>query len=245
MVTLPCLRRPPVWPWAILDAAGGDPVVRRQRAELDRLVVAVRARAGGRPIGVLSYTITSAFPMVNSAGVRLASRFPHLWHLGAVYWDAIKGKPPLRYHSVAEMSPVERYFLNAVREDLTEGQPRLLIVLRPARDVPKNGLRRLHYVEYLDRDPELAAFLSDYRLAEREGEYLLYERGGRNVDGPGPPPSPAPGTQDIVRPKLKDVRLGQLDPESVIGLVVFAGWWVLLVVAERRQRRPARAGGGT
>src|SRR6185503_19181609 len=71
--------------WAVLDIAGADRVVRQQKEELACLVGAVKARAGGRPVGVLSYTIASAFPLVNYAGVDLASRFPHLWPLAATY----------------------------------------------------------------------------------------------------------------------------------------------------------------
>src|SRR4029077_15530714 len=144
--------------------------------ELAELVRAVRAGAGGRAVGVLSYTMESSFPLVNYAGVELASRFPCMWPLAVSYWDPIEAGGPLRYHAVGEMAPVERYFLNAVREDLTTAQPRLLLVLRPARDAAINGQRRLHYVQYFGRDPELAALLAQYRLAGRQGEYLLYER---------------------------------------------------------------------
>ena len=220
--------------WALLEVAGGDAAERRQRAELAELARAVRAGAGGRAVGVLSYTMESSFPLVNYAGVELASRFPCMWPLAVSYWDPIETGGPLRYHAVGEMTPVERYFLNAVREDLTAAQPRLLLVLRPARDAAINGQRRLHYVQYLGRDPELAALLAQYRLAGRQGEYLLYERREAGAAGIDPPPSAAPGTQDVIRTELKDVRVAYLDRESVVGLVVFVACWVLLAVADRR-----------
>ncbi|HLQ21621.1 MAG TPA: hypothetical protein VK132_00340, partial [Gemmatimonadales bacterium] len=67
--------------WALLEVAGGDAAEQRQRAELAELVRAVRERAGGRSVGVLSYTMVSSFPLVNYAGVGFASRFPSMWPL--------------------------------------------------------------------------------------------------------------------------------------------------------------------
>jgi hypothetical protein len=63
---------------AMLAVAGGGPADRRAQAEFLDLVDLVRERAAGEPIGVLSYNIRSAFPLVNYAGVPLTSRFPHL-----------------------------------------------------------------------------------------------------------------------------------------------------------------------
>ncbi len=220
--------------WAVLELAGGDAGERHQRVELAELVRAVQARAAGRPVGVLSYTIESAFPLVNYAGVGLASRFPCMWLLAVSYWDQLKTGGRLQYHALGEMTPVERYFLNAVREDLTTAQPRLLVVLRPARDAAVNGQRRLHYIQYFGRDPVLAALLSEYRLTDRQGEYLLYER-REAAPASADPPSTAPGTQDVIRTELKDVGLGRLDRESVIGLAVFAVCWVLMAARDRRR----------
>lgn len=221
--------------WSMLEVAGGDAVEHRQRAELADLVRAVRVRAGGRPIGVLSYTIESSFPLANFAGVELASRFPSMWALAVSYWDPIETGGPLQYHTVGEMAPVERYFLNAVRADLTTAQPKLLLVLRPARDAAMNGQRRLHYVQYFGRDPELAALLAQYRLAGRKGEYLLYERREAGGAGSAPPLSPAPGTQDVIRTEPNDVRLGHLDRDSVVGLTVFVACWALMAARDRRR----------
>jgi hypothetical protein len=226
--------------WTGFEAAGGGAQSRKQRAELLDLVDAVRANAGGRPVGVLSYTIESAFPLANYAGVRLASRFPGLWPFAASYWDSIKAGGTVHYHAIGEMPPFERYFFGAVREDLLAAQPRLLVMLRPARDAPANGLRRLHYVQYFGRDPELAAFLSRYGLLTEKGEYLLYQRLDSEAGLVLPPPSGAPGALDAQpAPKLGEIGLGNLDRESVAGLGVFVIYWALASAADRRRRRIA------
>ena len=219
----------------ILDAAGGDAGQRRQRVALAELVRAVRTRAEGRPVGILSYTTESAFPLVNLAHVNLASRFPGFWLLPATYWDAIVTGGPLRYHAVEEMAPAEHYFLNAVREDLIAAQPDLLLILRPARDAPMNRQRRVQYIRYFDRDPKLAALLGQYRFAGREGEYLLYERAEAGSASSGPPPSAAPGTLDVSRMQLADLRLSSLDPEFLTGLALLLVCWVSIAGLDRRR----------
>jgi len=222
--------------WAGFQATGGGTEGRRQRAALFDLVEAVRARAAGRPVGVLSYTIDSAFPLVNYAGVSLALRFPGLWPFAASYWDSLKSGGPLRYHALTEMVPFERYFFDAVRDDLLAAQPKLILILRPARDAAMNGQRRLHYVQYFGRDPELKAFLTRYQLVAQKGEYLIYERGESDASRLGLAPSAEPAILDARRgPELREVRLGHLDPESVVGLGVFIVCWTLIAVADRRR----------
>jgi len=223
------------------QATGGGAEGRRQRAALFDLVDAVRARAAGRPVGVLSYTIDSAFPLVNYAGVSLALRFPGLWPFAASYWDSLKSGGPLRYHAPTEMAPFEQYFFKAVRDDLLAAQPQLILMLRPARDAPMNGQRRLHYIQYFSRDPALGALLARYELVAQKGEYLMYERAETEGGRAGPAPSAAPAVLDAQRgPELREIRLGQLDPESVGGLGVFVICWTLMAVADRR--RAARGG---
>lgn len=220
---------------AARDAAGLNPRPRGQWAELDQMVAAVRSRAGGRPVGVFSYTTGSAFPLVNYAGVGLASRFPSFWAVAALYWDAIATGGPLRYRAVGEMGPGERYLVDAVREDLTAARPGLLIVLRPGRDAAVNGQRRLNFVEYFDRDPQLAALLARYHLAARIGEYLLYERGAADPAASGPPPSAMVGTLDVGQTRLTDLRVGSLEGEWLFGVAVFAAAWTALAFSERRR----------
>ena len=100
-----------------------------------------------------------------------------------------------------------------------------------------NGQRRLNFVQFLDRDPQLAALLARYRLAARIGEYLLYERGETGPASSGPPPSAVVGTLDVGRPRLADLRFGSLDGEWLFGVAVFVAAWVALAIGERR--RPA------
>jgi hypothetical protein len=218
---------------------------RKQQAELLDLVAAVRARAGGRPVGVLSYTIESAFPLMNYAEVPLAMRFPGLWPFAASYWDSIASGGALRYHTVGQMPPAERYFFGAVQEDLLAAQPKLLLMLRPARDAAANGLRRLHYMQYFGRDPKLAVFFSRFELVGQKGEYLLYQRRESALGPVRPAPSAAPATLDArPAPELRDIGLGQLDPESLFGLGVFVISW-MVGGAVRRRRRLADGVGGT
>ncbi len=219
----------------LVDIAGGSPADRRARAELDDLVGFVRARAEGRPVGVLSYHIAAAFPLVNYAGVRLASRFPHLWLLPVSYEDSLDAGGALAYRAPAEMQPPERYLWDAVREDLTESQPNIILVLRPARDIARNGLRRLHYIQYFGRDPELAALFRRYQLVAEKGEYDVYQKLANGARRVGPTPSAAPGTLDVLRPQLREVRIQILEPGFLIGLVVFATLWAVSVVLDRRR----------
>jgi len=227
----------------VFEATHASAGKRKQQADLLELVSAVRARAGGRPVGVLSYTIESAFPLVNYAEVPLATRFPALWPFAASYWDSIASGGAIHYHLVGEMPPPERYFFGAVREDLLAARPNLLLMLRPARDAAANGLRRLHYVQYFGRDPELAALFSRYELVEQKGEHLLYRRRESASDPVGPAPSAAPGTLDAKpAPQLGEIGLGQVDPEWLLGLGIF----VISLMAEgavRRRRRADELGG--
>ena len=221
----------------MLDIAGGSPADRRARADLKGLAGFVLTHADGRPVGVLSYHIAGAFPLVNYAGVRLASRFPHLWLLPASYADSLDTGGALVYHAPAEMNPAERYLWDSVREDLTESKPNLILVLRPARDIPRNGLRRLHYIEYFGRDPDLAALFRRYQLVAQRGEYEVYERVGDRARRVGAAPSAAPGTLDVLRPQLREVRIQILEPAFLVGMAVFAGVWVLSLLLDHRGRR--------
>jgi len=220
---------------AIVDVAGGSPADRRARAQLEDLAGFVRAHAGERPVAVLSYHIAAAFPLVNYAGVSLASRFPHLWLFPASYWDALEADGPLVYHPVAQMRPPERYLWDAVHEDLLQAQPGLILVLRPARDVARNGLRRLNYIRYFERDPALATLFSRYQLLATKGEYDVYARLPDGAARTAPPPSSAPGRLDVLHTQLSEVRLDIVDHEFVAGVLVFWLVWIISLVVNRRE----------
>jgi hypothetical protein len=205
-----------------VEAAGGSPSARRERAEFLALANEVRERAKGHSIGVFSYNIRSAFPLVNYAGVPLASRFPHWWLFPTSYWSQLHEEGPVRYRRLSEMDARERYFFEATRQDLLSADPRVILVLRPARDLARNGLRRLHYVAYLSRDPALATFLAQFRLVGIRGEYELYERVAAGAPHLGPPPSSAPGVGDARLARVTEFQLGLLDGETIAGMMVFA-----------------------
>jgi hypothetical protein len=221
----------------LVDITGGTPADRRARAELDDLAGFLRAHAEGRPVGILSYHIAAAFPLVNYAGVRLASRFPHLWLLAVSYEDSLDAGGTLAYRKPGEMQPPEKYLWDAVRQDLTEAQPNVFLVLRPARDAARNGLRRLQYIQYFGRDPELGALFRRYQLVAEKGEYDVYQRVADGAKRIGPTPSVAPGTLDVLRPQLREVRIQILDPGFLAGMLVFAAVWALSLVVDRRGAR--------
>ncbi|MGH2404566.1 MAG: hypothetical protein ACRDGN_08880, partial [bacterium] len=219
---------------ATLTALGVlTPAQRRVREEVFELADFVRARAGGQPVGVLSYHIASAFPMVSYAGVTLASRFPHLWLLPASYWREFGKEGPLRYHRAEVMPPQERYLNQAVREDLLRARPRLLLVMRPARDVKTNYLRRIHYIEYFGRDPELNRFFGDYQRVAVKGEYDVYERLGPAGKRVGDPPSRTAGSLDVKSPER--LRLAVISQDFTAGLSIFVMLWIFTAYRERRR----------
>jgi hypothetical protein len=225
----------------VLVLLGGTPAESRARAEFLELVQLVRERAHGEPVAVLSYHIGSAFPLVNYAGVRLASRFPHWWLFPVSYWDALSGEAPIRYRPPGAMSEPERYFFESVKADLLGMQPRLLLLLRPARDVPMNGLRRLHYIRYLQQDPALASFLGGYGFLAERGGYDLYERSVSGDVPAGTAPSAAPGFQDARYAQVAEFRFGVLDGEMIAGILVALGFALWSAVRQRRAApQPAR-----
>jgi hypothetical protein len=194
----------------------GDAAREAEQRQLDELVGAVRRHVPpGGSLYALSYTIGSGFPLVNYSGVRWASRFPHLWIIEAAYQDQLYSPAPIRFHSRQEMGPAERYLNDAVLQDLAHYRPDVLLVLRHARDVPQNSLRRLDYLAYFERDPSIARQLQQYRLAEEVGQYLVYVR-ARSPDQPGAPPTSAPGEYDVVRSGASAVGKALVDDHAFL-----------------------------
>ncbi|MEO6058079.1 MAG: hypothetical protein ABIQ49_14725 [Gemmatimonadales bacterium] len=207
-----------------------------ERDGLEELVTLVRERAAGQPVFVMSYHIGSAYPLLNYSGARAASRFGHLWILAAAYADALRADEPLRYREPAAMPPSERYLVAAVRADLTAARPRLLIVLRHARDVPTNGYRRLDYLAYFARDPAIAAALARYRLLANVGEYAVYERLPEGAAPVAEAPAPVPGTQDILTGERAGIHLRLRDPQFLMAVGIFLLVLAWAVARERRWR---------
>ena len=212
-VTVACVRQ-------ALRAVGreDDP----GRAQFERLVDVVRSRAQGAGVFVMSYHLQSAYPLINYAHARSASRFPHLWLLAAEYLDALKGDRPLQFHEPAEMSPGERYLNRAVLEDLGR-RPRLLVVFRNARDLPVNGFRRLDYIAYFGRDAAIGSILREYQLVAQTGDYLVYQwvpASARRVEAA---PRPTPGTADAVPVAGGGRGFAVGDPVLLAGVLAFLG----------------------
>jgi hypothetical protein len=226
-----------------------DPVRERERAQVEELMAGLRRHApAGRSLYVLSYTIESGFPLVNYSGVRWASRFPCLWIIEAAYQDKLHAPSPLRFHRRDQMDPAERYLNDAVYEDLTRNRPDVLMVLRHARDIPENGIRRVDYLAYFERDPRIAEALSRYRLAEEVDQYLLYVKAAP-PDRSGQPPTSEPGRYDVVRPQVSGaLELLTADRGFLRNVVICLLLAIGAYSLERRRARramPASVGPGS
>jgi hypothetical protein len=219
-----------------------DPIRQSEQARLDELVAAVRRRTPpGGSLYILSYTIESSFPLVNYSGVRWASRFPHLWIVEAAYQDQLYAPSPLRFHRREQMGPAERYLNDAVYEDLTRYRPDVLLVLRHARDVPQNAIRRVDYVGYFGRDARIAGVLRQYRLAEEVGQYLLYVRAA-SPNQAGEPPRSAPGTFDVLTSHASAGPEGLIgDPAFLLDAALFLILGGCTYVVERRRAQRAES----
>ncbi len=202
---------------AAAGAAGYDP----KRAEFEERARIVREHAGNGRVFVMSYHIGSAYPLINYSGVRSASRFPQLWILPAAYWDELHADAPLRFRRREQMSPVERYLNDAAYADFARYRPTVLVVLRHARDLPTNGLRRLDYVAYFGRDPRFALLLRQYERVADVGEYTVYARLSGAVPRSGPPPIATAGTQDVLGTDQEGLQVRLLTPAFLAQLGLF------------------------
>lgn len=166
--------------WTAWDSVkeGLAPLAARYDADPDlgRLIPLVRRHAGGGTVTVFSWSIASAYPLVNYSGVRSGSRFNSMWPLAAVYRDATRSPEPIRYRERDHMGPLERYLGEAVVDDLARERPGLVLALRPGPDRPEWGLRRLDFIGYFLRDPRFKRLFSRYRYVGEVGEYWLFER---------------------------------------------------------------------
>jgi hypothetical protein len=105
----------------------------------------------------------------------------------------------------------------------------VLIVLRPARDSVPNGPRRVHYIRYFSRQPELAEFFTHYRLARQIGEFDVYERAAGTVSVVDRP-SLDPARSDVKG--ASGLRIAASDPEFAAGVAIF----ILVFAASLRRR---------
>lgn len=212
------------------------------REQFDRLVDIVRERAQGEPVFVMSYHLRSAYPLLTYSGVSSASRFPHLWILASEYVHELADTAAMRYHTPAQMSPAERYLNRAVLEDFRARRPKLLIVFRNARDVPANGFRRLDYLAYFGRNPEMADALQRYQLVAELGDYRVYERVAPGATRVGPPPAAEVGDRDVIQVQEQGVQVRLADPTLLIAALAFVTSLLTFVLLDRRKDRIGRTG---
>jgi hypothetical protein len=132
------------------------------------------------------------------------------------------------------MGPAERYLNQAVAEDLARYRPDVIMVLRNARDVPANSLRRIDYLAYFGRDPRIARQLRWYRHVEDVGQYRLYLR-ARSIDDPGDSPTAEPGREDVLRTRVTGGRALIADRPFVWHLILFLSLAVLAYAVELRR----------
>jgi hypothetical protein len=224
-------------------------IVRRSHdpeyTQMERLLPLVRARAAGESVYVMSYNISSAYPLLNYAGAHSASRFAQLWILPAAYMDQLRGAAPLRFRTLRDMTPSERFLNQAVFEDLRDRRPKLLLVLQHARDLPENGFRRLDYIGYFARDPRIAGVLDRYQLLADLGDFKVYERVSDGAARSAPPPLVEPGTRDVARaPRRGGPTLGFGDGPVLLALLAFLVSVAVTGMIERGRGAAASRGVG-
>jgi len=119
------------------------------------------------------------------------------------------------------MGPVERYLNDAAFADFERYQPTVLVVLRHARDLPTNGLRRLDYIAYFGRDPRFAPLLRQYQWVSDVGEYAVYVRLSGAAPRSAPPPMATAGTQDLLGTDQEGLQVRLLTRAFLAQLGVF------------------------
>jgi hypothetical protein len=164
--------------------------------DVSRLVPIV-ARAAGHHVLMLSWSAASAFPLMMYAGVENASRFNHLWILAAEYWHELWQAAPIRYRTRDEMAPLERWFVDAVVEDVERTAPTMILALRPGPDRRPYGPRRLDFIEYFLRDRRFAQIFQRYTFEGQVGEYWIFR-----LAPPGTPTVPPPARPALLPPPI-------------------------------------------
>jgi len=158
--------------------------------DVSRLVPIV-SRAAGQHVLMLSWSAASAFPLMTYARVENASRFNHLWILAAEYWPELWQAGPIRYRTRGEMTPLERWFVDAVVEDAERTAPTMILALRPGPDRPPYGPRRLDFIEYFLRDSRFAQFFGRYTFERQVGQYWIFRLVPAGTPTSPPPARPA------------------------------------------------------
>lgn len=165
----PRLATPAVLALTLLLAALSFGTHRQAQAQLERMAGGfyqlpamlrlVEQHAGTGPIAALTIYMQTSFPLVSYTDVEWGLRFNSMWFLPGLYPpDGSAGARPFR--EIAAMDSTERYFFDAVVEDLVRNRPTLLLVdTRP----PAAWLRGFSYLPYFAQDERLRALLASYR----------------------------------------------------------------------------------
>jgi hypothetical protein len=198
-------------------------------AELRRLI---RREAPGGTVLVLSSNMASAFPLVPASGARWASRFPSVWLLPALYMNELRSDAPLTFRPRTAMGKAERYLVDAVSEDFARFRPDLLVVLRAGPDRREMGIRRMDYLAYFSREPQVAALLSEYAWLADVDEYRVYRHGPAGTKPVRTPDSVA--TDVSVSAGWDGLRGVQLDAGMLGGALLLLPLFALALARERR-----------
>lgn len=116
----------------------------------------LRRLAGHGPVLVLDTDLFPHFPDLLVADLTTTSRYACQWPLPAAIGDAA----------------VARQLRDALVEDCAKRPPRLIVARRPP--IPHLDDAELDAVEWLSRDPRLAALLAGYRHAGDDGRFDYY-----------------------------------------------------------------------
>jgi hypothetical protein len=156
----------------VASAANGE-----NRELLTSLVDIVNRHAEKDAILLLSTAAYPQFPLVNYTGVEWSSRFNCLWLLPGSYMGADPSEKRIRYHRPDEMGEIERFFFEAMVQDIGRRPPALVIVST------KDGIGRrvFDYIGYLKQEPCFAEIWTKYEFLTTVDHFKVYKRTG---DGP-------------------------------------------------------------
>jgi hypothetical protein len=140
-----------------------------------RTLAAAVGPVRGRSLLVMAPRSGYAFGLVTYGGARWVGRFPCLWVLPVLYPRGADGRSAPRYRGEQEMSPVERWFRDAVVLDALQARPDVILV-----GVPTPGAGPEDYwfdfLGYFSREPAFAGLMAGYRRAGEAVGYVIYRR---------------------------------------------------------------------
>jgi len=130
---------------------------------VDPLIRLTEQHAKGEDIVLYNLGEHPAFPLVNYAPARWASRFSSVWFLSGLYryHDVRPDGARFPYRRQAEMGSAERYVFEALVSDLVEAAPRLVMIDCRTRLIA--NLNSFDLIEYLSRDARVAELWRNYR----------------------------------------------------------------------------------